>query len=452
MKRKTTIITISFLSVAVVALGILSGVFYDRSITYKRRTEASYQRAFGELVTGLSEMDTALEKSQYATSPAMASAICTEVFGKAQTAQMALGVLPFSSQELEQTAGFISRVGDYAFCLSRSAANGEALSDEAIENLASLSGTANRLAENLRGLQLDLADGVLTMDELNASQHRADTIAAEADPVTVGGSMKLIESEFPEIPSLIYDGPFSQHKEDIQPRMLEGLETIDEKAARKVAADFLGIRASRVTSNGVSEGHLPCYYLTAKREHCSCQVQVSAQGGKVVSLLCGRQVEESRLSAEEGLAAARDFLERHGYTNMTESYYMIQNNVLTANYAYEQDGVLCYPDLIKVSIALDNGALMGFEAAGYLTAHYQRSLEAAAVSKEEAKATLSPQLQPLAHRLAVIPTDGENERFCHEFLCQNEAGRKYLVYVDATTGKQARILILLEDENGALTI
>lgn len=451
MKRKTEVITISFLSVAVVVLGILSGIFYDRSVTYQRRTEASYQRAFGELVTGLSEMDTALEKSQYATDPAMAAAICTEVFGKAQTAQMALGVLPFSSQELEQTAGFISRVGDYAFYLSRSAANGEELSDETIENLTNLSGMANRLAENLRGLQLDLADGVLTMDELNASKHRVDAVVEE-DPVTVGGSMKLIESEFPEIPSLIYDGPFSQHKEDIQPRMLDGLETIDEKAARKTVADFLGIRVSRVTANGISEGHLPCYYLTAKREHCNCQVQVSAQGGKVVSLLCGRRVEESRLDTKEGLEVARDFLERHGYTDMTESYYMIQDNVLTVNYAYEQDGILCYPDLIKVSIALDNGALMGFEAAGYLTAHYQRDFETAAVSKEEAKAALSPQLQPQAYRQVIIPTDGEKELFCYEFLCQNEAGRKYLVYVNAATGQQARILILLEDENGTLTI
>lgn len=53
--------------------------------------------------------------------------------------------------------------------------------------------------------------------------------------------MKLIRGvSSPEIPSLIYDGPFSQHKEDIQPRMLEGLETIDEKAARKVAGRLPG--------------------------------------------------------------------------------------------------------------------------------------------------------------------------------------------------------------------
>ena len=49
----------------------------------------------------------------------MISAVCTDVFGKAMTAQMSLGALPFSTQELEKTAGFISRVGDYAYSLSR---------------------------------------------------------------------------------------------------------------------------------------------------------------------------------------------------------------------------------------------------------------------------------------------------------------------------------------------
>ncbi len=124
MRRKWAILSISYLSCAVVALGIFSWAQYNRAETYNRQVAASYQHAFAELVTSMSEIDTALQKSLYATSPTMAGAICTEVFGKAMTAQMTLGVLPFSTQELEQTASFISRVGDYAYSLSRSALRG----------------------------------------------------------------------------------------------------------------------------------------------------------------------------------------------------------------------------------------------------------------------------------------------------------------------------------------
>ena len=41
---------------------------------------------------------------------------------------------------------------------------------------------------------------------------------------------------------------------------------------------------------------------------------------------------------------------------------------------FVQDGVTCYPDLIKVGISLESGALTGFEAAGYLMNHREREL------------------------------------------------------------------------------
>jgi hypothetical protein len=40
---------------------------------------------------------------------------------------------------------------------------------------------------------------------------------------------------------------------------------------------------------------------------------------------------------------------------MKQSYRITERNTLTINYAYSENGVICYPDLIKVSVALDNG-------------------------------------------------------------------------------------------------
>ena len=60
-------------------------------------------------------------------------------------------------------------------------------------------------------------------------------------------------------------------------------------------------------------------------------------------------------------------------------------------------------------------------------------------------------LKVLAHEMAVIPTSGKNEAFCHEFKCEN-GGNRYIVYINAETGNEEKILILLENENGTLTI
>ncbi len=61
-------------------------------------------------------------------------------------------------------------------------------------------------------------------------------------------------------------------------------------------------------------------------------------------------------------------------------------------------------------------------------------------------------LKILSEGLAVIPTAGKFELLCHEFKCEALDGRHYILYVNAETGQQEKILVLLEDENGSLTL
>jgi germination protein YpeB len=382
----------------------------------------------------------------------MSCSVCNEVYGKAMTAQMSLGVLPFSTQELEQTAGFISKVGDYACMLCRSTAGGAAYTDEQRKNLLSMSETAALMAQNLNQMQLDMNDGYLTMDELLQAQQNADAAEGGGEGATVGGGMRLIEQEFPEQPTLIYDGPFSEHLSDTSPKLIEDSAEIGEDNARRVAAAFLDVQEGRVGSSGRCDGTIPCWRLSANMDGEQVSVSVSVKGGQVLSVLGSRSPESSSLSAEEGVGAARRFLESRGYKNMAESYHMIRNNVITVNFAYEQDGVICYPDLIKVGVALDDGGLISFDAVGYVSAHYERELPAAAVSAEKARKLVSPDLSVLSEKLTIIPSAGEYELFCHEFKCEAADGRHFIIYVNAVTGVQEKILLLLEDESGTLTM
>ena len=137
---------------------------------------------------------------------------------------------------------------------------------------------------------------------------------------------------------------------------------------------------------------------------------------------------------------------------MAETYHMTQGGVLTVNFAYRQGEVLCYSDLVKVSVALDTGRVCGFEAKGYLTAHGARNIPAPAVAAEEAAAAVPDSLEVLAVQLALVPSDGRYETLCHEFKCAAADERHYIIYVNAQTGAQHKILILLEDESGTLTL
>ena len=396
--RRWTVRAVSFLLAAFAVLGGLAIQGHQKAAAYQRYLANSRRHAFAELSTGLNELDADLQKGIYATSPAMLTSLCTQIFGKAMSAQMALGELPYGSIELEQTAAFLAKTGDY----------------EAAE---------------------------------------ARLSAAEGGGQEVAGSVyQTIESDFPELPSLIYDGPFSEHIAGRTARVLEGRPIVTQDEARLAAAKFLDLKPDIFTLVSAGEGKLPTYGFSAAVDGGELYVEVTQAGGLVMQVISSRAAGTPVLSREKAVAKAIEFLEKRGYPAMRESYFIDQGGILTINFAAVQDEVICYPDLVKVSIALDTGRVVGFESEGYLMNHTLRSFPVLSVSGEEARGVVSPALTVLSQQLSLIPTGGEYEVLCHEFKCRSEEGQHILVYVNAQTGQEEKILILLEDESGTLVI
>lgn len=450
--RKARVLAISFAAAAFAVTGGAALKSHARAEAYRNIVNNTYQHAFAELTTAVAEMDAALQKSAYATSESLLAQLCTELFGRAMSAQMAIGELPYGNVELAQTASFVAKVGDYAAALSKSNAAGGGTTEEEKESLRALAAASSQLSQMLQDLQADIHSGTITLDDLEHAQARLAQ-AQESTGDTAGSSFQNVESDFPEVPTLIYDGPFSEHlATQQQPRALEGLEEVTQEEAQAAAGAFMGLKPEIFTPVSAGEGALPNWSFSAVVDGGEVYIEVSRQGGKVSELMNSRPVGEATLTAEEGVEAARTFLAGQGYGEMEPSYYINQNNILTVNFAARQGDVLCYPDLIKVAVALDNGSIVGFEADGYLMNHTQRTLETPAVSAEEAQAVLDPALECLSHQLVIIPTSGKNEVLCHEFKCQLENGQHYIVYVNAQTGSEEKILLLIEDESGTLTI
>ncbi|MFB0921205.1 MAG: germination protein YpeB [Oscillospiraceae bacterium] len=452
MRKSTAITIISLLAVVAVAAAAFGVVTKRKLDSDDQYIAANYRHAFAEVVSSISDMDTALQKSLLVTSPSMAGAVCTEVYGKALLAKMALGVMPYSANEMEKTAGFISRVGDYAYALSRKAAKGEGFSQEEKDNLHSLSEATTMLAQNLNSLQNDMGSGLVSIDQYAKTVAEQDKGEEELLPATLGDGLSSVEQEFPETPTLIYDGPFSEHIEGMKPLMLEGLNDIDDDAGRGAAAKFIGMRPEQVYATGELDADIVSMCYEAKSKNEVIRATVSKKGGFVYQVVSSRLVGKTVMSAKEALDAAKKLLERKGYTNMRESYYMIDNNTLTANFAYTENGVVCYPDLIKVGIAMDNGSLQSFDATGYIKSHTQRSIPAPAISEESAKSKVPSDLNIVNINKTLIPSAGKNEVFCYEFECEDSNAQHFLIYVNAMTGEQEKIFILLQDENGTLTL
>lgn len=136
---------------------------------------------------------------------------------------------------------------------------------------------------------------------------------------------------------------------------------------------------------------------------------------------------------------------------MKETYYMKEGNVITVNYAYNQNDVIVYPDLIKVKIALDNGEVLGIEATKYLNSHKEkRELKEVKVTKEQATELINPSLEIKAVNQAIIPTEWHTEIQCWE-VQGNTGENDFLVYINVETGAEEDILMIIDTPNGTLT-
>ena len=406
-----------------------------RADRYQTTISLSQEKAYSELLDSLSNLDAALQKIRYTASPSTVSTLSAQIWRQSETAKSALSLLPSSDGGLENTQTFIARTGDYAYSLLRSASRGQAVTAEQKEALASLCDTAQSLTGELTLLKARLDAGELTYDGKDASG--------------LASSFSTVEQEFPEYATLIYDGPFSEHLDGQAPAMLEGKAPVSEAQAKAAAAVFCGLPESELTLDYQGEGSVPCYSFSSPS---GVSVDVSRAGGVVFRMSTYRELGQAALSSEEGVQRAAAFLQEHGYPNMKESYHTLFEGMLTINFCPVQDGVTLYPDLVKVSVALDDGSVIGFESRGYVMAHKQRDLEAAAFPAEQAEALVDPSLTILSSGLAVIPTEGKYELLCHEFICQTADGMHAIVYINAQTGVEENILLLLEDENGTLTM
>ena len=190
-------------------------------------------------------------------------------------------------------------------------------------------------------------------------------------------------------------------------------------------------------------------YLLYKNNNAS--IAVSKKGGHVVYMNYNRNIENEEISQEQADEIGKNFLEEKGFENMKETYYLKNNGVVTINYAYQQDNVVIYPDLIKLKVALDNGEILGIETTGYLNSHFERTLQQPKISIDEARQTINQDLEIGSEGLAIVPTEYKTEVLCWEFKGKVE-DREFLVYINVETGEEQDILMIVNTPNGTLTM
>ena len=427
------------LVIATVVLGVF---LYRQRTEYVIQTENQYNLAFYELIDYIDDVENYLAKA----------IVSSSAENGANLAQVYLSQLPISSNELANTSKFLNQVSEYSYFLATKCINNEKLTDEELNNLQNLYDYSTNLTVTLEQLLNDMGSGNISWKELTKD---TDTALAQQVDNLSGASFSNLDKNFGEYEGLIYDGAYSDHIESAEKKGLTGNE-ISEEEAKNIVKEFVGNeRIEEINSNGLIEnGNIVVYDFSIKIKdgdnNNPMSISISKTGGHIILMNYNREIAEEKMSQEEANNKGKEFLESRNFANMKETYYLKQGNAVTINYAYEQNGVVVYPDLIKLKIALDNGEILGIETSGYLNNHEERNIPAAKISEGEAKQNLNKNLEITSSGLAIIPTEWKTEIFCYEFKGKVN-DKDFIVYINAENGREENILVIIDTPNGILT-
>lgn len=407
-----------------------------------RQLNADAERSLSTLEACMSSINTNLTKGLYANTTPMLSSMAISLTRDAASAKNSLSALPLSDTQLDNMLKFLSQVGAFVSTLDRKLSLGESITSEERNQLKQLIDVSQKLLSELDTITQGVEDGSVSFKQAGSTLQKSTDQSMQID-----SAFGDAEQTLTDYPTLIYDGPFSDHILNQSPKTLEGKSDISKEKALEIASDFIGVDKSTLRFDSETNGVIETYNFFVD----SINISVCKKGGAVLYLLGSSNAGESVITPEQAVENAKNFLLSKGYENMKESYYSTQDGICTVNFAYENEGVICYPDLIKLSVSLETGNIISFDARGYIMNHTDRPPVQSKISADEAKMSVSDYLTVMSSRLAVIPTDYKTEKTAYEFHCKTPDEQEVLVYIDVLTAKEDDILLLLYSDGGILT-
>ncbi len=441
--RRKTVRIISFLTALVTVLGIWGVVSSFNLAVAKRQIKASDERALTQLGTYLDDINLNLQKSMYCKSSNMLSDVSTELWRSSSSAKESLSEITDSNTEVSDIYKFLSQVGEYTLSINKKIAANEKLSKTETENLKKLLRYSEKLSENVNTLIRQQEDGLLDFEQVKTTLQNSHT-----ERKYLGNELNDANQSLNDYPTLIYDGPFSDHINNKESVLIKNMKNISEDKARKIAADFMGIKENGIKLLSKTENNMSTFNF----HNADYSVSVTQKGGIVSSFMTSQYASEIKMTTKQAIKKATQFLKEKGYEKIKESYYSTSDGICTINFSYYDKGITYYTDLIKVSVALDDGKITAFDATGYIMNHKTRSVpDGVKYDMEEAKKFVKNDLKIKSYKKAFIPTEWETEEYVYEYHCVAADKKEVLVFIDPVTGYEKDILILLYSDGGVLT-
>lgn len=451
-KIRTAVVSVC--SVIAVTLLLTYGIYFNIKAEENNRTSQNhYQQTFYDLINYLEDTENYIFKAMVSGSENNTSKMLDEAWKNSVQAEACIAMLPLDSNLTSNASKYLVQMSDMARTWSDRAEGG--LTDEEYETLNQMYGYAQDLTGIFETMAVEVIQNPGSWD--NLSTISTDVFNQTSTDEKYSYFNGFTES-FTDYPTLIYDGPFSDSEESGEKKDLPGDEYTSDAGSAKLKFYYksMGVETSAITYTGSNDhkGITLLNYDVAFSDGNKAYISLTQDGGFFYSISMFKDVASTKLSNEEAVSRGEEILKSMNISDMKSSYYSLGGNCITVNYCYYKDGIMYYPDMIKLKLSLEDGSLMGYEAHSYVLNHFNRTeYDPASVEIDEASAKnkISPNLTVDSVSLSVTPGENSGETFAYEVKCHG-FGRTVLVYIDVISGEEKDILILIEDSNGTLTV
>ena len=413
----------------------------------KNLVQDEYNKSMYLAVSYINNVEVDLAKLLVTSTPKMSAVTLADIWKQANLAKECLEQIPVGQNSMANASKYLTQVSDFSYMLMKQNISDIKLTEEEYEKLKHIYEDSSKLSSKMSDIYDDLNAGRIKWDEL-------EKIGNEKLPDNdISNSISEVGKTFQNYEGLIYDGAFSDHLLSSEPKFLSKKEISEDDAKKYIEEVILNDeKIDKIEFKGESNGRIKLYNfdvtLDSKQKRT---ISITKNDCKLYLMIGDKKVKEQNISVDEAKKRGMEFLNKLGIDNMIETYYQKTENMIVINYAATQDDVILYPDLIKVKISLDDGKVYGVEAAGYIFNHTTRNNLKPSISQEKAKSILNSSLEIISSDMALIPTESNSEILTYEFKGKID-NREFLIYINADNLREEKVLLVIDNKNGVLTM
>ncbi|MCK1991342.1 germination protein YpeB [Peribacillus muralis] len=409
--------------------------------------ENSYQRAFHDLSYQVDLLhdkvgSTLAMNTRHSLSPAL-----TDVWRITSEAQSDVGQLPLTLLPFNKTEEFLSKIADFSYKTAVRDLEKEPLNDQEYSTLQSLYAQAADVQGELRKVQyLTLKNHLRWMDV-----EMALATGKENSDNTIIDGLKTVEKKVSGYGEANEMNPTftSSEQRDENFKNLQG-KSITKKEAIATAKSYTHSKGGNVEVNVEENGKGSGYgfysvSILDKDSNAELNMDLTKKGGYPIWYINNRDVNKTNIDLNQAYTKAQEFLKEHDFNSLELFESAQYDNIALLNFVSSENGVKIYPDSVKVKIALDDGAVIGFSADEYLKAHKTREITTPTISEKEARDKINVNVKIMEEGKALIINDLGKEVLCYEFLGTIKEDT-YRIFINADTGQEEKVEKLKNSE------